>query len=137
MVSVACSSGSKDGDKGLECGDGTVERDGKCIVLECGPGTLELDGKCVKATDASAEAVKEFKQLVDESCACKDAKCIEGVSRKMSAMGKRYAVSGFAKAGAPPFIDGFHSGNRPSSRMALRPTAFSERNCAMTSECFE
>ena len=40
----------------LECGAGTVERDGECVVpVECGEGTVLEDGECVPAADTGGE----------------------------------------------------------------------------------
>lgn len=53
--------------------------------------SLGLMGLLLSAGACGDDPTKEFSGLVDEACACKDAKCIEGVTKKMTEMSKKWA----------------------------------------------
>ena len=50
-----------------------------------------LAGMLLTGAACGDDPVKDMEKIVDEMCACKDVKCLEGVQKKMEEMGKKYA----------------------------------------------
>lgn len=59
-----------DPDDQLECGNGTIEQNGRCVPdpnaqVECGPGTIEEDGECVAINPCDEGEVFDGMRCID------------------------------------------------------------------------
>lgn len=72
MLSPGCSSGN------VVCGDGTVERDGYCVLeLECGEGAVARDGECVSVGFACVPQCGDEVVCGDDGCGGSCGECSE------------------------------------------------------------